>query len=229
MKKWYLIDDCLHGARQVFETALDCDAQEEAFDLATREWEALSAHDQRSRDDFYIGFADVDDNGCVDYNTMTDIISIKKGEKPVKKYDFSFEAGQGLHASGGVNYMCCPDLHPDIYAEIEVPDGASDDYGYLFLKQEIIKQASAAGIDRSQLVFWYDDGQEDKLSPDASAGLLWYAVQQDPSDDWSTGSYDRDEAAQMARAQLADYPDTLIAVIDKSTSNPVCVDEIRDF
>lgn len=143
MKKWYLIDDCLHGARQVFETALDCDSQEEAFDLATREWEALSAHDQRARDDFYIGFADVDEDGCVDYNTMTDIISIKKGERPMKK--------------------------------------------------------------------------------------LWYAVQQDPSDDWSTGSYDRDEAVQMARAQFADYPDTLIAVIDKSTSNPVCVDEIRDF
>lgn len=82
MKKWYLIDDCLHGARQVFETALDCDSQEEAFDLATREWEALSAHDQRARDDFYIGFADVDEDNCVDYNTMTDIISIKKGESP---------------------------------------------------------------------------------------------------------------------------------------------------
>lgn len=143
MKKWYLIDDCLHSARQVFETALDCASKEEAFDLAVREWEALSAHDQRARDDFYIGFADVDEDGCVDYDTMTDIISIKGGEKPVKK--------------------------------------------------------------------------------------LWHAVQQDPSDDWSTGSYDRDEAVQMARAQLADYPDTLIAVIDKSTSNPVCVDEIRDF
>lgn len=147
----------------------------------------------------------------------------------MKKYSFSFEAGQGLHVSGCVNYMCCPELHPDIYAEILVPDDASEDYGYLFLKHEILKQAASAGIDRSQLVFWYDDGQEDKLAPDASAGLLWYAVQQDPSDDWSTGSYDRDEAVQMARAQLADYPDTLIAVIDKSTSNPVCVDEIRDF
>lgn len=143
MKKWYLIDDCLHSARQVFETALDCNSQEEAFDLATREWEALSAHDQRARDDFYIGFADVDGDNCVDYNTMTDIISVKNVEKPVKK--------------------------------------------------------------------------------------LWYAVQQDPSDDWSTGSYDRDEAVRMARAQLADYPDTIIAVIDNSTGNPVCVDEIRDF
>ena len=88
MKKWYLIDDCLHSARQVFETALDCNSQEEAFDIAVREWEALSAHDQRARDDFYIGFADVDGDGCVDYDTMTDIISIKKGEKPVKETRF---------------------------------------------------------------------------------------------------------------------------------------------
>ena len=143
MKKWYLIDDCLASKGQVFETALDCDSQEKAFDLATREWEALSAHDQRARDDFYIGFADVDDDGCADYNTMTNVISIKEVESPMKK--------------------------------------------------------------------------------------LWYAVQQDPSDDWSTGSYDRDEAVQMARAQLADYPDTLIAVIDNSTGNPVCIDEIRNF
>lgn len=170
MKKWYLIDDCLASKGQVFESVLDCNTQKKAFDLAVREWESLSAHDQQDRDDFYIGFADVDEDGCVDYETMTSIISIKKGEKPVKKYDFSFEAGQGLHVSGCVNYMCCPDLHPDIYAEIEVPDDASEDYGYLFLKQEIIKQAAAAGIDRSQLSFWYD-GQESSLFPDASAGL----------------------------------------------------------
>lgn len=58
---------------------------------------------------------------------------------------------------------------------------------------------------------------------------VWYAVQRDPEDDWSTGSYDRAEAIRMAKKQIADYPETLIAVIDNSTSNPVCVDEIREF
>lgn len=58
---------------------------------------------------------------------------------------------------------------------------------------------------------------------------LWYAVQTNTEDDWGTGSYDLEEAKAMARNQLPDYPDTLIAVIDNSTSNPVCVDEIRDF
>ena len=151
----------------------------------------------------------------------------KEEGETMKKHMINFEAGEGRSTPGGVNFMTCLEL-PDLYAEIAVPDDASDDYGYRFLKQEIINQAASAGIDRSQLVFWYD-GQEDKLSPDASAGMLWYAVQRDPSDDWSTGSYDRDEAVRMARAQLADYPDTLVAVVDNSTSNPVCVDEIRDF
>ena len=58
---------------------------------------------------------------------------------------------------------------------------------------------------------------------------LWYAVQRDTEDDWGTGSRDLEEAKAMAREQLAEYPDTLIAVIDDSSSNPVCIDEIRDF
>lgn len=58
---------------------------------------------------------------------------------------------------------------------------------------------------------------------------MWYAVQVNREDDWGTGSYDREEAIRMAREQLAEYPDTLIAVIDNSTSDPVCVDEITDL
>lgn len=64
--------------------------------------------------------------------------------------------------------------------------------------------------------------------PQAKPGP-WYAVQTDPSDDWGTGSYDREEAEAMAREMREDYPDTLIAVIDNSTDQPVCIDEIRDF
>jgi len=59
--------------------------------------------------------------------------------------------------------------------------------------------------------------------------LYWYAVQRDTEDDWGTGSYSLDEAKAMLRDLRADYPNSLIAVIDNSTSNPVCVDEIRDI
>ena len=58
---------------------------------------------------------------------------------------------------------------------------------------------------------------------------MWYAVMTNREDDWGTGSYDLDEAIKMARTQINDYPDTLIAVIDNSSNNPVCVDEITDF
>lgn len=51
----------------------------------------------------------------------------------------------------------------------------------------------------------------------------WYAVMQDNDDsDWGYGSYDLDEAREMA----GKYPEGYIAVIDE-TSDPICVDEIR--
>lgn len=73
----------------------------------------------------------------------------------------------------------------------------------------------------------------DKTPADVMDQLIpcgyWYAVQRDQEDDWGTGSYDLGEAKEMARKQVGDYPGTLIAVIDNSNGNPVCVEEIRDF
>lgn len=57
---------------------------------------------------------------------------------------------------------------------------------------------------------------------------IWYAVQRDREDDWGTGSYDKEEALEMARKQRKEYPDTLIAVID-DCDNPVCIEEITDL
>ena len=77
MKTWYLIDDCIKSKGQVFEKNLHTQSKEEALDYAKREWEALSEHDQRGRDEFYIILAD--DSGCdvPDYDTSADSISIK--------------------------------------------------------------------------------------------------------------------------------------------------------
>ena len=53
---------------------------------------------------------------------------------------------------------------------------------------------------------------------------LWYAVvRRDDYPDWGTGSYDKDEAMQMARDHGPDY---YIAVIDESGREPMCIDEI---
>ncbi len=47
---------------------------------------------------------------------------------------------------------------------------------------------------------------------------VWYAVQQDRDDDWGNGSFDKDEALQMLKAQGCG----LIAVIERE----VCKEEI---
>lgn len=52
-----------------------------------------------------------------------------------------------------------------VFAIVPVPDGASDDYGYIALKNAIL--AAYAGSE--PLEFWYD-GQEDFLAEDASCG-----------------------------------------------------------
>ena len=147
------------------------------------------------------------------------------------KIRVQFEAGTSRSGDYGVNYLItAPSEDIDLYAEIRVPDGASDDFGYLALKQEILQQAEEAGVDPDRLAFQYD-GQEDMLHPDADGTVRgpWYAVQRDREDDWNTGSYDREEALEMARKLRADYPDALIAVIDNRGDNPVCVDEITEF
>jgi hypothetical protein len=66
-----------------------------------------------------------------------------------------------------------------------------------------------------------------------SGGNPWYAVQRDPSDDWSAGSFDLEEAKALARKYRDDpdygAEDPLIAVIDNALEHPFCTEEIRDF
>lgn len=82
-----------------------------------------------------------------------------------------FEAGTGNHFTGGVNYLISEDR--TLYAECAVPEGASDDYGYLILKAALSEAYKAAGGDPADLTFWYD-GQEQYLEPDAYANCEVY-------------------------------------------------------
>ena len=79
-----------------------------------------------------------------------------------------FEAGTSRHSNDGVNFLMGEVDGIILYAECVVPDGASEDYGYLDLKDDILRQATEEGIDTRQLEFWYD-GQEAKLADDARA------------------------------------------------------------
>ncbi len=78
---------------------------------------------------------------------------------------------------------------------------------------------------------WEEPVEEllEQLDPLDDDNRLWYAVQRDQNDDWGNGSYDLEEAKRMAAVQMADYPETLIAVIDNRSTNPVCIEEITDF
>ena len=59
---------------------------------------------------------------------------------------------------------------------------------------------------------------------------MWYAVMMDNDDsDWGYGSDNMDKAIEMAKAARANgNEDAYIAVISGG-SDPICVDEIRDF
>lgn len=56
---------------------------------------------------------------------------------------------------------------------------------------------------------------------------IWYAVQTDPMDDWGYGSHDYKEALKMFYNLKQEYPDALIAVIDATHENAVCIKELR--
>ena len=79
------------------------------------------------------------------------------------KKTVSFEAGEGRHFGGAVNFLISED-HA-IYAECAVPDGASEDYGYLTMTRAL---RDRLGSEADRYAFWYD-GQEDRLEADASA------------------------------------------------------------
>lgn len=81
------------------------------------------------------------------------------------EYEISFEAGESRHGDYGVNFMLAMP-GKEFYAECAVPEGADEDFGYMALKAEIIRQAVEQGIAPEQLTFWYD-GQEEHLSDDA--------------------------------------------------------------
>lgn len=77
MEKWYLVDDCESSKAACFEEVLSAETQEDAITEARLVWDRLTLHDQRDRDEFFVGYADTDEDGCLDYDTMTDIFYIK--------------------------------------------------------------------------------------------------------------------------------------------------------
>lgn len=91
-----------------------------------------------------------------------------------------FFAGEGKHF-GSVNYIIGESQEIDIYGEIEVPEGASEDYGFLAIKGAILKALEKMG--KEPELSWPYEGQEDCLAADASAKAPVYVEIDDGEDD----------------------------------------------
>lgn len=77
MKKWIIIDDCTGSKSAQFEEIIDARDINEAEQIARRQWDSLTAYDQQKRDAYYVGRAEIDEEGTVDFDSMRDIVTIK--------------------------------------------------------------------------------------------------------------------------------------------------------
>lgn len=154
-------------------------------------------------------------SGIVTLTPIEDDSSAKseeKKEEPTMPIRINFEAGFSRNDAYVVNFMVpAPGANsPDLYAEIPVPEGAEEDYGYLALKQDILRQASAQNIPVEALSFWYD-GQEDLLSPAARAGLRAKSISLD------NGRTFVDSAEAMPEITARNLWEAVVATMDDAT------------
>lgn len=83
-----------------------------------------------------------------------------------------FLTGSGRHYRN-VNYLIGDNDLLSLYAEVEVPDKASDDYGYITMKNAL---SSLLSDDELKEISWQYDGQEQFLADDASVECNVYAT-----------------------------------------------------
>lgn len=77
MKKWVIIDDCTRKRSAVFDEICMAQTKEGAYAEAKAKWDALTEHDKRDRDAFFVALSGYDEDGCIDYDSMTDVMAIK--------------------------------------------------------------------------------------------------------------------------------------------------------
>ena len=75
MSKWFLIDDCTTAKGATFEEPMAATTREEAAEELRRAWDRLSRADQKARDDFRAVLAEADEDGIIDYETVTDEVT----------------------------------------------------------------------------------------------------------------------------------------------------------
>ena len=73
MKK-YAVIDMLPG--DWFETIFD--TKKEALEYAESSWSGLTAYDQKRREEYYVCRCSLDEDGCVDFDTIDEIVKQHK-------------------------------------------------------------------------------------------------------------------------------------------------------
>ena len=73
---WYLVDERTITGTDIFEEKLNATNKMEAIREATREWYRMAPADRKRRTDFYIGQAEVDEDGNIIYESMQDYVDI---------------------------------------------------------------------------------------------------------------------------------------------------------
>ena len=87
------------------------------------------------------------------------------------KMSIQFEGGDGVNVMLSLDAGNPRPWERTFYAECDLPEDASEDYGYFALKAEILRQAAAQGVPAERLAFTYD-GQEEMLAADAAADVV---------------------------------------------------------
>lgn len=87
-----------------------------------------------------------------------------------------FYGGEGRHFPGGVNYLISNDH--SIYAEVAVPEGASEDYGYLDMKGAILHELEKKGI-ALDIEWPYEEDLPEVADPDCEVfvDIDWWEVE----------------------------------------------------
>lgn len=130
MKHWYFIEDCTSSRSEVYDEILTAGTVTEAFIEAAGKWDALTEADRNRRDDAYIGYADTDEDGCVDYDTMTGIYYLRREKETVyyllddqngygSEYPFCSDAVETARLLENWNYSGTDDPLPDCWHEAD--------------------------------------------------------------------------------------------------------------
>ena len=79
--KWYIIEDRTTDRGQVFSHPIEAQTKEEAIKAGCFRYGCLTDAEKRGCDDFYVCRAELDEDGCLDYDSIEDVYDIKNGKE----------------------------------------------------------------------------------------------------------------------------------------------------